>query len=145
MRCKNDPRHSYLAAAGKCPWCELIAVARLMFFLPGQGAATQFRPEDIDQLIRKLAGMQITFAAYVRPRPVIPVQVSLPPGLAFDHEAVTASHPAPPRRSRSQPLAPLSPPPNLLPKPPLKPLPPAPTDSPRTSAQTPSAGPSRAS
>ncbi|MBV8610010.1 MAG: hypothetical protein JO034_21435, partial [Singulisphaera sp.] len=78
QRCQNDPKHSYLAAAGKCPWCQLIAVARLMFFVPGQGASTPFRPEDIDQLIRKLGGMQITFAAYVRPRPVLPIQVTLP-------------------------------------------------------------------
>ena len=39
QRCKNDAKHSYPAAAGQCPWCQLIAVARLMFFLPGQGAA----------------------------------------------------------------------------------------------------------
>lgn len=77
-RCKNDPKHSYPAAAGKCPWCQLIAVARLMFFLPGHGATgATFRPEDIDQLIRKLAGMQIIVSAYVQPKAVLPVQVSL--------------------------------------------------------------------
>jgi DNA-binding helix-hairpin-helix protein with protein kinase domain len=127
QRCKIDPKHFYLAAAVKCPWCQLIAVARLMFFLPGQGAATPFRPEDIDQLIRKLSGMQITFAAYVRPKPVMPVHVSLPPALRSIAKPSLASHPAPPAPVPKPALAPLPPPPNLLPKPPLKPLPPAPT------------------
>jgi DNA-binding helix-hairpin-helix protein with protein kinase domain len=82
VRCKNDPRHSYLSAAGKCPWCELIAVARLMFFLPGQGAAgASFRPEDIQQLIPKLAGLDLRLDPYTRPRGTAPVRVSLPAGL----------------------------------------------------------------
>ena len=114
QRCKNDPRHSYLAAAGKCPWCQLIAVSRLMFFLPGQGAATPFRPEDIDQLIRKLAGMQITFVAYVRPKPVMPLQVSLPPGLRSIAKPSLASPPGPAAPVQKPSLAPSPPAADLL-------------------------------
>lgn len=125
QRCKNDPKHSYLSAAGKCPWCQLIAGARLMFFLPGQGA-TPFRPEDIDQLLRKLAGMQIVFSAYVRAKPALPVKVSLPPGLCSVAKPVLVPHPAPPAPVPRPALAPLPPPPKLLPKPSLTPLPPSP-------------------
>src|SRR4051812_25364319 len=79
VRCKNDPRHSYLAASGKCPWCDLIAVARLMFFVPGQGAATaQFKPEDIQQIIQRLAKLELVLAQYTRPKATLPVRVSLP-------------------------------------------------------------------
>lgn len=127
QRCKNDPKHSYLAAAGKCPWCQLIAVARLMFFIPGQGAATPFRLEDIDQLIRKLGGMQIRFAAYVRPSPVLPIQVSLPPDLRSIQKPALLPHPAPPAPVPKPALAPSPPPPILLPKPQLKPIPPGPS------------------
>ncbi len=82
VRCKNDPKHSYLAVASKCPWCELIAVARLMFFVPGQGVGTTlFRPEDFRQIIPKLAGMELSFVLYTRPRAISPVRVSLRPGL----------------------------------------------------------------
>ena len=124
QRCKNDPKHSYLAAAGKCPWCQLIAVARLMFFVPGHGAAMPFRPEDIDQLIRKLGGMQITFAAYVRPKPVLPIPVSLPPGLRSIQKPALLPHPAPPAPVQKPALAPSPSPPILLPMPHLKPMPP---------------------
>jgi DNA-binding helix-hairpin-helix protein with protein kinase domain len=81
-RCKNDTRHSYLAASGKCPWCELIATARLMFFLPSQGkSATPFRPEDLRPLLQKLAGLDLGLAPYSRPRSSAPIRVSLPHGL----------------------------------------------------------------
>ena len=97
IRCKNDPRHAYLPVAGKCPWCDLIAVARLMFFLPGQGAAaTPFRPEDILQLIQELAGMQIVFPPYGRPKPVTPSQITLPAGLQSVKKPPLAPHPAQP-------------------------------------------------
>ena len=86
-----------------------------MFFLPGQGAATPFRPEDIDQLIRKLGGMQITFAAYVRPRPVLPIQVSLPPGLRSIQKPALLPHPAPPAPVQKPALAPSPPPPICCP------------------------------
>jgi len=145
-RCKNDPKHSYPAAAGKCPWCQLIAVARLMFFTPGQGASgAPFRPEDIDDLIRRLAGMQIAFPPYARPRATLPIQVSLPPGLQSVRKPVLLPHPAPPAPVQKPVLAPLPPPPALLPRPPirhlpvqpqippspaLKPHPPAPVDAP---------------
>ena len=124
QRCKNDPRHSYLAAAGQCPWCHLIAVARLMFFLPGQGATgATFRPEDIDQLLRKLGAMQIAFAAYARPKTVPPIEVSLPPGLRTIRKPALQPHPAPPAPVRKPTLAPLPQPPVLLPKPTLRALP----------------------
>ena len=133
QRCKNDPRHSYLAAAGNCPWCHLIAVARLMFFLPGQGATgATFRPEDIDQLLRKLAGMQITFPSYARPKAVPPIEVSLPPGLRTIRKPALQPHPAPPAAVQKPMLAPLPPPPVLLPRPALRALPaePAPPPAP---------------
>ena len=125
QRCKNDPKHSYLAAAGKCPWCQLIAVARLMFFLPGQGAATPFRPEDIDQLIRKLDGMQIDFRR-LRAAEADPARPGVAPARpALDREALCCIPSGPARRrSRSRLLPRLPPPPDLLPRPPLKPLPP---------------------
>ena len=48
QHCKNEPKHSYPVAAGSCPWCQLIAIDRLMFFIPSQGAAgTTLRLEDI--------------------------------------------------------------------------------------------------
>ncbi|MDB5352855.1 MAG: Protein kinase protein [Planctomycetota bacterium] len=131
-RCKNDPKHSYPAVAGKCPWCQLIAVAQLMIFTPGQGATgATFRPEDIDQLIRKLAGMQITFAAYMRPRATRPVQVSLPPGLQSVRKPPLLSHPTPPAPVQKPTLASSPPPPVLLPRPILKPLPGVPSLAPK--------------
>jgi DNA-binding helix-hairpin-helix protein with protein kinase domain len=125
-RCKIDPKHSYLTAAGKCPWCQLISVARLMFFVPGQGAATPFKPEDIDRLIRKLGAMQLAFATYVRPMPALPIQVSLPPHLRSIQKPPLLPHPAPPPPVQKPALASPPRPPVLLPKPQLKPLPPAP-------------------
>ena len=103
VRCKNDPRHSYLADAGRCPWCEMIATARLMFFLPAQGsAATHFRPEDIQQLIRKLTALGLSFAPYSRPKASLPIRVSLSTGLR-------SPTPKPsPKLHPSTPLIPLS-------------------------------------
>ena len=82
LRCKNDPKHSYLAAAGKCPWCELIAVARLMFFLPGKAAPLRFRPEDIEQLIHKLAGMVLRLALCAAAAEIAGRRPRFPPGSA---------------------------------------------------------------
>ena len=127
QRCKNDPRHSYLAAAGKCPWCHLVAVARLMFFLPGQGATgPTFRPEDIDQLLRKLNAMQIAFPTYARPKPILPIEVSLPAGLRTIRKPALQPHPAPPAAVQKPTLVPLPSPPILLPRPTLRALPAAP-------------------
>jgi DNA-binding helix-hairpin-helix protein with protein kinase domain len=126
QRCKNDPKHSYLPAAGNCPWCQLIAVARLMFFIPGQGAATPFRPEDIEQLIRKLGLTHVAFAAYVRPRPILPVHISLPPGLRSIQRPILLPHPAPPTPVQKPVLAPVPPPPISLPVPQPQPSPPSP-------------------
>jgi DNA-binding helix-hairpin-helix protein with protein kinase domain len=98
IRCKNDVRHSYLSSAGKCPWCGLIAVARLMFFLPGQGGAvTTFRADDIQRIIQKLIGMGLSFAPYMRPTATSPVRVSLPAGLRLPgRRPVPTPHPLPP-------------------------------------------------
>ena len=118
VRCKNDPRHSYMADAGRCPWCEMIATKRVMFFLPAQGAAaTSFRPEDIQQLIRKLTALGLSFAPYSRPKASLPIRVSLPAGL---------------RSPTPKPATiPLPSPPSLASRPAIKPLPPAPAAPPR--------------
>jgi hypothetical protein len=127
VRCKNDPKHAYLTAAGSCPWCELIAVARLMFFVPSQGAAaTNFRLEDIQQLIKKLSGMALAFGSYARPRPTSPVVVSLPAGLRSVKKPIPKPYPAPPASVHKPALAPLPLAPPPAPKPPLLPLPPQP-------------------
>jgi DNA-binding helix-hairpin-helix protein with protein kinase domain len=130
IRCKNDPRHSYLADAGRCPWCELIAVARLMFFLPSQDiAVTTFKPEDIQQIVQRLAGMALSFAPYARPRASSPVLVSLSAGLrAPGRGPVPSPYPLPPvipiAPGKHHPPRPADPP-----RPKLKPLP-APPDYP---------------
>jgi DNA-binding helix-hairpin-helix protein with protein kinase domain len=127
FRCKNDPKHAYLPAAGNCPWCVLIAVERLMFFLPSQGtAAAAFRPEDIPLLIRKLFGMVLTFGSYARPRPLSPVVASLPSGLRSVMKPVPASYPTPPPVVQKPALTPLPLAPPLAPKPSLLPLSPQP-------------------
>ncbi|MHB1556444.1 MAG: hypothetical protein ACYC61_03070, partial [Isosphaeraceae bacterium] len=95
--CKNDRRHAYLKAAGSCPWCELIAVARLMFFVPSQsGSGSTLGPEDIEKLIAKLSGLKLIFDAYVRPRPKSPVVASLPAGLRAVKKPAPLPYPAPP-------------------------------------------------
>jgi DNA-binding helix-hairpin-helix protein with protein kinase domain len=113
VRCKNDPRHSYMAASSQCPWCDLIATARLMFFLPSRGGDSKpFRPEDIQQIIQKLAGMEILFAPHTRPKPSLPVRVSLPAGLrAASPKPSLKPRPSPPPpvqlpASKSRPPAP---------------------------------------
>lgn len=132
VRCKNDPRHSYLEPHGKCPWCQLIALARVMFFLPGLGAsAPAFRPEEIEQLIRKLAGMQLAFATYTRPKPVHPIRVSLPPELKAVRKPGLQPHPAPPAPVDKPKLLPMPQPPALLARPYTAPHPPAPPLYPR--------------
>ena len=126
-RCKNDPKHSYPAAAGSCPWCQLIAVARLMFFIPGQGAAgATLRIDDIRHLIQKLTGMQLVFPSYARPKPLLPVQVTLPAGLRSVQKPLLLPHPTPPASVQKPVPAPSPPPPTLLARPALRPLPPAP-------------------
>ncbi len=121
--CKNDPKHAYLPAAGKCPWCELIAVARLMFFLPSQGVAAT---AELQQLIQKLAGMTLSFPSYTRPKPLPPVVASLPVGLRPVKKPLPKPYPAPPPSVPKPALTPLPPAPPLVPKPSLIPLPPQP-------------------
>lgn len=123
-RCKNDPKHSFPASAGECPWCRLIAAARLMFFLPGRGAtAAAFRPEDIQKFINNLAGMQLPFPTYVRPRAILPIRVVLPAGLQSVKKPHLRTHPASPAPIQKPALAPSPPPPVLIFKPTLKPPP----------------------
>ncbi|MBA4016470.1 MAG: hypothetical protein C0483_04720 [Pirellula sp.] len=144
QRCKNDSKHSY-PVAGNCPWCQHIAVYRFPFFVPSQGSADlALRIEDIRSLIQKLTGMQLAFTStyYTRPRPQLPIQVTLPAGLRAVQKPALEPHPAPhapvqkPEPLPSPPLPaflakpslrPLPGAPNLPPAPQLKPYPPAPT------------------
>ena len=97
QRCKNDPKHSYPAAAGNCPWCQLIAVDRLMFFIPIQHAAGAMRRfERILSLIQKLTGMSMALASYTRPVPILPVEVILRSDLRTIRKPIPQPHPAPP-------------------------------------------------
>ena len=126
-RCTNDPKHSFLAVAGECPWCRLIAVSRLMLFIPGKGAATPFRPEDIDRLILKLVGMRITFNSYSRPKPVPPIQITLPAGLRSVAKPSLLPYPPRPAPVQKPTLRQFPSPPILLPMPRLRPVPPSPS------------------
>jgi hypothetical protein len=126
VRCKNEPKHAYLPAAGKCPWCELIAVAKLMFFLPSRATATAFRPEDIQHRINKLSGMVLVFDSYVRPRPTLPVVASLPAGLRSVRKPPPTPYPTAPPAVQKPALTPPPLAPPLMPKPSLLPLPPQP-------------------
>lgn len=138
QRCKNDRMHSYAAAAGYCPWCKFIATDRLMFFIPSRDSGIGIRIEDIRRLLQKLAGMQLVFQQYNRPRPLLPIQVKLPANLrqfpmprleALAHQPamlpppVLRLQPSPPvipvaPKLRPHPLRPLDlPSPNLHPKP----------------------------
>jgi DNA-binding helix-hairpin-helix protein with protein kinase domain len=133
IRCKNDPRHSYLTAAGGCPWCGMIATSRLMFFLPKSGATTNFRPEDLQNLLNKLAQLQLTFDAYTRPKATQPVKGSVAPGVkAIVPKPLVKTHPPAPVPIPKPTLADLPLPPQLHrasfkphPVPPLIPLAPA--------------------
>ena len=151
IRCKNDPRHSYLAAAGGCPWCAMIATSRLMFFLPKPGATTNFRPEDLQDLLNKLAKLQLTFDSYTRPKATQPVKGSVAPGVkAIVPKPPVEPHPPAPAPIPKPALADLPLPPQLhrasfkpYPVPPvipvapaLKPHPPLPDDPPRPKYKT---------
>ena len=132
QRCKNDRKHSYPAAAGNCPWCQFIATDRLMFFIPSQGIMdATLRLEDIRRLISALAGMQLNFPFYTRPKPLLPIQVTLPAGLRAIPRPKLESSPPPPillprPKLRALPAAPAIP---QAPK--LQPHPPAPVEPPR--------------
>ena len=127
QRCKNDPKHIYPAAAGNCPWCHLIVVARLMFFIPGQQAAgAMARIERIRILIRKLTGMSLAFASYTRPAPILPVEVILPAGLRTSRMPLSQQNPAPPVLLPKPELLPSPLQPVLLARPKLRPHPIAP-------------------
>ncbi|WP_437187811.1 hypothetical protein SH668x_001222 [Planctomicrobium sp. SH668] len=123
QRCKNDPRHSY-PMGGNCPWCQLIATARLMFFIPSQGAVSAaLRIEDIRNLFQKLNGMQMVFTTYLRPRPILPIEVTLPVALRAIQKPSLLPHPAPPRPIPDPVLEFLPPRPVFLGRPVLRPLP----------------------
>ena len=145
IRCKIDPRHSHLPAAGGCPWCAMIATSRLMFFLPKPGATTNFRPEDLQNLLNKLANLRLTFDPYARPRPAHPVKgsvavgvkailpkppiVPLPSPPAPVPKPAIAGIPLPPQLSQAL-LKPYPIPPAIFAAPPLKPHPPLPDEPP---------------
>ena len=132
QRCKNDPRHSY-PETGTCPWCQLIAVARLMFFIPSQGTGGPLRIDEIRKLIHNLAGKQLIFPSYMRPTPSLPIDVILPKGLRSIPKPALLQHPAPPAPAPKPSLLPAPPPPVLLALPILRPLPVAPDDPPAPS------------
>lgn len=126
QRCKNDPKHTY-PVVGNCPWCQLIAVARLMFFIPSQGVAqAALRIEDLENLIGKLTTMQLVFGSYVRPTPILPIEVILAPNLRAIQKPALLPYPAPPAPVKKPAMVPLPPSPVLLPRPILRPLPAAP-------------------
>jgi hypothetical protein len=109
------------------PWCQLIAVARLMFFIPGQGTTgASLRIEDIRRLIQKLTAMQLVFPSYVRPKPRLPAQVTLPASLRSIPKPALLTYPAPPPPVDMPALVPLPSPPVLVPRPMLHQLPAAP-------------------
>jgi DNA-binding helix-hairpin-helix protein with protein kinase domain len=134
QRCKNDRKHSYPAAAGSCPWCRLIAVDRLMFFVPtSQGTASVVRRiENFRGLISKLAGMRMELPFYTRPQVNAPGTVTLPAHLSAITKPVIASHPHPPTPIQKPVLVPLPSPPVVRSKPILRslPVPPATPPSP---------------
>lgn len=126
QRCKNDPKHSY-PTGNSCPWCQLITVARLMFFIPSQGAAgATLRFEDIQNLINKLTNMQLVFSSLKRPRPRLPIQVTLPANLRSIPKPTLLSHPFPPAAVQKPVLLPLPPQPTPLAEPILRLLPDSP-------------------
>ena len=126
QRCKNDSKHSY-PAGSSCPWCQLIAISRLMFFIPSQGAAgATLLIEDIRNLIQNLTGMRLVFASYLRPTPILPIVVTLSAELRVIQKPVLLPYPAPPPPVQKPALAHSPPPPSLLSRPLLCQLPPAP-------------------
>lgn len=144
IRCNIDSMHAYLPAAGNCPWCEMIAKTKTLFFRPSPGAgAAAFGPEDIERLFRRLRDITLVFGTYVRPIPHLPVAVSLPPGLRALKQPTPRPYPAPPASIRKPLLAsvPLVPPP--LPRPSLIPPPPQPKPSPHAVARILSSGAAR--
>ncbi len=129
QHCKNEPKHSYPVAAGNCPWCQLIATARLMFFIPSQGAAgTALHLEDIRHLLQTLAGMQLVFPSYTRPQPILPVQVTLLAGLRAIPKPALVSLPVPPAVQPRPILGPLPTAPAIPLAPGLHPDPPTPIE-----------------
>lgn len=126
QRCKNDPKHSY-PATGACPWCQLIAAARLMFFIPSQGAAgPTLRIEDIRNLIHKLTSTQLLFASYARPAPISPIDIKLSAGLGAIQKPALLPFPASPTPVPRPAPTPMPPPPVFMARPMLHPLPAAP-------------------
>lgn len=123
QRCPNDPRHSF-PVTGQCPWCQLIASARLMFFIPSQaagGASLKF--EAIRDLTHKLNRIQLTFRTYSRPAPQLPVTLTLPGTLSAIKKPVQSPLPPAPIPLPKPVLAPLPTPPPPPAQPPLQSLP----------------------
>jgi hypothetical protein len=81
------------------------------------------RIEDIQLLIQTLVGKQLVFSSYTRPRPLFPIQVTLPAGLRAIQKPALVPYPAPPAPLQKPALlfSPL--PPVLLSRPVLRRLP----------------------
>ncbi|WP_254510766.1 helix-hairpin-helix domain-containing protein [Anatilimnocola floriformis] len=123
QRCKNDPKHSFPAGTN-CPWCQLITVSRLMFFVPSQGVAgATLQFEDIQKLVIKLTSMQLVFSSLKRPRPRLAVQIKLPASLRSIPKPILLTHPLPPAAVQQPVLLPLPPQPTPLAEPILRLLP----------------------
>lgn len=97
VRCANDQRHSFLKAAGGCPWCGMITSSRMMFFLPKQGSKNNFRPEDLQDLLNRLVGLKLIFESYNRPKSSILINGFVPSGIkAIVPKPKILPHPFPP-------------------------------------------------
>lgn len=85
-RCKNDPRHSFLKVAVSCPWCNLIASDKLLFFIPTtQTSVSSFHVPDYNEFQRQFLQIKQQFAVmfsqnFTFPN-VQPQQISFPQGL----------------------------------------------------------------
>jgi DNA-binding helix-hairpin-helix protein with protein kinase domain len=127
VRCANDQRHSFLKAAGGCPWCGMITSSRMMFFLPKQGSNNNFRPEDLQDLLKRLIGLKLTFESYTRPKSTILINGIVPSGVkAIVPKPKFLPHPSPPDPIPMPKLYPLPIRPQLM-KPSLKSFPASPT------------------
>ena len=66
-RCASDPKHVYSTALAHCPWCDLLATANVVFFLPGTGATFGSSSFDLAAIWAQIEAVALSNAAY-RPR-----------------------------------------------------------------------------
>jgi DNA-binding helix-hairpin-helix protein with protein kinase domain len=61
-KCSNDSKHTFLAVAGSCPWCKLIAAESIMFFIPSKSNnSLSFVLPNLDEYRRKISAYQDHF------------------------------------------------------------------------------------